>query len=402
MVYAAIIILIAVFALLLWRERLIKSRASLFLFFILLALPAALRLFFFDYATLDYKDFLLKWVEFFREKGGFAALKYSIGNYNVPYLYFLAVFSYIPVNDLYLIKLLSLCFDYVLAYAGLKLVSLFTDSSKRKLAVFFLILFLPSVVLNGSVWAQCDSIYAAFALLSLYCVLSGRPVLSMVMLALSFGFKLQAIFIMPVFFACLFCCNLKVRHLFVFPLTYVLLVTPAVLAGRPFIETLTLYFSQTGSVGSGLNYNSPSVFAFSNVFISPAASKLGIAAAGIFIIAFSAVLYVNRARLGRKELFIAALIISIAFPYLLPHMHERYFFIADILSLCYAVIYPKRFYIPILVSFASLLGYHAYLKKVYFLPMSFGAAALIITMLFLFFELYEVIMTKSPRGGERI
>lgn len=400
MVYSVTVLLIAVFGYLLWRERLFINKTALLMGVLLLAFPAVLRLFFFDYATLDYKDFLLKWVEYFRLHGGVAALKDSIGNYNVPYLYFLAIFSYIPVNDLYLIKLLSLCFDYVLAYAGMKLVSLFTESITKRLVIFFLILLLPSVVLNGSVWAQCDSIYAAFAVLSFYFVLSGRPVLSMVMIALAFGFKLQAIFIMPIFLACLFCWNLKIRHLFVFPLTYVLLVLPAVIAGRPILETITLYMGQTGSIGTGLNYNSPSVFAFYKVFIDPSAGTLGIFAAGVSIFIFSLVLYFNRTKLKPKVLLISALIFTIAFPFLLPHMHERYFFMADILSLCYAVVNPKRFHIPVLVSFASLLGYYAYLMKVYFLPMSFGATALILALLFLFYDLYITLRSKSVQDGK--
>ena len=42
--------------------------------------------------------------------GGFAAVKLPIGNYNAPYLYFLAAISYLPIPDLYLIKLFSILF----------------------------------------------------------------------------------------------------------------------------------------------------------------------------------------------------------------------------------------------------------------------------------------------------
>ena len=46
-----------------------------------------------DYQTLDYQNFLTRWVDFFRDNGGFRALAYPVGNYNIPYLYFLALFS---------------------------------------------------------------------------------------------------------------------------------------------------------------------------------------------------------------------------------------------------------------------------------------------------------------------
>ncbi len=120
-----------------------------------------------------------------------------------------------------------------------------------------MLFFLPTVFLNGALWAQCDSSYAAFAVLGIYLALSGRPELSMVCAALSFGFKLQAVFILPVYAVLWMYGKFNWKHFIIFPAAYIVLVLPAVLLGRPFIETVTLYFGQTGSIGSGLNYNSP-------------------------------------------------------------------------------------------------------------------------------------------------
>ena len=61
-------------------------------------------------------------------------------------------------------------------------------------------------------------------------------------------------------------------------------------------------------------------------------------------------------------------------------MHDRYFFIADVLSLVFAVTMPEYFIMPLLCEFASLLGYHAYLKSRYLLPMSYGSAALLVVI----------------------
>ena len=68
-----------------------------------------------DYQSADYQMFLSQWAAAFRDGGGFAAVKLPIGNYNAPYLYFLAAISYLPIPDLYLIKLFSILFDVVLA-----------------------------------------------------------------------------------------------------------------------------------------------------------------------------------------------------------------------------------------------------------------------------------------------
>jgi len=388
LVTLCLLILLAAAMFCLYRQKLIRKRLDFLICLGLILLLLAVRWLCMAHITLDYTDFLSKWVDFFRLNGGFSALKYSIGNYNVPYLYLLALISYIPVSDLYLIKLVSIFFDFALAFAGQKIVSVFTGSRKKQLVCFFVILALPTVILNGSYWGQCDAVYAAFALWSLYFALRDHPILSVVMIALAFGFKLQAVFIMPVFFILLYRRKLKIRHLFVFPLTYVVLVLPAVLAGRPFLDTITLYFNQIDTVGNALNYNSSSVFAlFTDIRDIKAAETAGIAAAFVFVLAIFTLTYLKRRRLTNDAYLSAALIFCVGVPFFLPHMHDRYFFMADVLSVCFAAVHPKRSYVPVLVSFASLLGYHAYLKMRYLLPMSYGAVALLFVLLVLLIDL---------------
>ena len=70
----------------------------------LLAAAFVLRGLCLPYETLDYQNFLAVWVDFFRQNGGLSALGMPVGNYNVPYLFFLALFSRSPIPDLYIIK----------------------------------------------------------------------------------------------------------------------------------------------------------------------------------------------------------------------------------------------------------------------------------------------------------
>lgn len=350
----------------------------------LTVLALGLRAYCMPHVTGDYRDFLSVWIQFFRDNGGVFALKYSIGNYNVPYLYFLALFSYSSVNGLYLIKLLSIFFDVVLAWAGMKLAGVFTQDTERRIFAFFTVLFLPTVVLNGAYWGQCDCIYIAFGVMALWLALSDRPILSMVCFALSFAFKLQAVFILPIIAILWYRKHFSLWHAILFPATYLVAVLPAVLLGRPLMDTLTLYLSQTGSVGGGLNYNSPSVFAF---FLSDADaglwSKVGILAAFVFMIVILVWLYRRRGGVNDEVILTTAVLFAVGIPYLLPHIHDRYFFGADVLSLIFAVAFPKLFFVPVLCQFASLLGYHAYLKGRYLLPMSYGAAALAVVIVVL-------------------
>ena len=333
------------------------------------------------HVTLDYQDFLSRWVQFYRDNGGFAALGEPVGNYNLPYLYFLAAFSYIGADDLVLIKALSVVFDVVLAWAVMKLVGLYTGSDARRLAAFFLTLYWPSVILNGSCWGQCDSIYVAFAVLALYLALNGRGAAGMVCMAVSFAFKLQAVFVMPIFVVLLIAKKVKLWHFLLFPLTYVVLMLPAVLMGYPLLGTVTLYFDQMGTVGSALNYNSSSVYAFFyNVEDPETASLLGIIAAFALMCLCFLWAWKKRSRLDRAAILGFAVIFAVGIPFLLPHMHDRYFYAADILTLALACAAPEYLLLPALTEFASLLGYHAYLKLRYLLPMHWGAAALVLVL----------------------
>ncbi len=351
--------------------------------YILLVAAFALRFVCLDYQTLDYQNFLSQWVEYYRVNGGVKAFSAPLGNYNIPYMYFLCLFSYLPINDLHLIKLLSIAFDVVLAYGVMKIVDRFTDSPNIKLASFFTVLLLPTVFMNGALWAQCDSIYAALAILGLWLALEDKPVLSVLCFTLSFGFKLQAVFILPIMAVLLFTRKYKLWHIALFPAFYLALVLPAVIMGKPFLETLTLYASQTGSIGSGLNYNSPSVYALvKNVADEAAAANTGIIAAFVFMFAVLILCFIKRRTMSDKAIVVAAALLCVGIPFLLPHMHDRYFFLSDIMTVMLAFIYfPWGIALAVLAQFASILGYHAYLTMRWLLTMNYGAIALIAVLL---------------------
>ena len=371
----------AIFALfLLYKAGVLNNTRRIVLSLVLTAGAFALRAALFDYETPDYQDFLRVWVGFFRDHGGFRALKYEIGNYNIPYLYFLALFSYSEIRDLYLIKLLSVFFDVVLAYGSMQLLGKCTESVPKRLFCFFAVLFWPTVVLNGALWGQCDSTYTALAVLGIYLALDDRPMLSMISITLSFGFKLQAVFVMPIYAVLWMIGKFNWKHFLIFPLTYVLLVLPAVLMGRPFVDTLMLYFNQTGSIGSGLNYNSPSVFAIIRDADPGVASGIAIFAAMIYMFALLFIAVLRYDRLSNRSVLALAVLLALGIPFILPHMHDRYFFPADALTLVMGCCAFEFFPAALLTEFASLLGYHAYLKMRYLLPMSYGAWALVISM----------------------
>ena len=377
-----LIMIFALALLLLWREKLFESKALFAAAFALTALALVIRASLLDFESGDYLTFLAPWTQFFRDNGGFAALRYSLGNYNPPYMYFLALFSYFDISELYLIKLLSVLFDVLLAWACMKLLGLYTGSRAKLLGVFLAVLFRPTVVINGAYWAQCDSIYAFFGIYALYLGLRGRGCASMVSLAACLAFKLQAVFIIPVFFILLLAKKLRWRQLLVFPAAYIVFMLPALLAGRPFVETMTLYFAQAGTVGDAMNYNAPSLTSmFQWSGNTESWSTLLIAAAFALVLASYAVAAVKRRELDDTVFLGFALLLAMGIPYLLPHMHDRYFFISGVLALVLAFRDRRFFPIPLLAELASLHCYYAYFVRYYLVHPRIGGIFMLIALL---------------------
>ena len=97
-------------------------------------------------------------------------------DYNALYLYFLALFSYIPIKDLYLIKILSFVFDYIMAFGMYKLTKECINKKSQilPLIAYSCTLLMPTVIMNSGEWVQCDSIYVAFLIWSLYFMITKK------------------------------------------------------------------------------------------------------------------------------------------------------------------------------------------------------------------------------------
>ncbi len=343
-----------------------------------------LRIYCFPRETSDFTDFLKPWTEWYRSHGGLKALGQNVGNYNIPYLFLLALFSCWDVPELYLIKLVSVSFDVLLAFTVCRIVLLLTGSSRRSAVGFALTLAVPTVFINGSVWGQCDSIYVSLALLGLYLCLTEKPAAGMVALGVSFAFKLQAVFLIPVFLACLLSRRLKLLHLPLFPASYLLAVSPGLLAGKSLKDVLLFYLNTAGTAGDALNYNSPSVFSL-RVFWYPQEperlARLGILCAAALCVLLALLLLLRRKQIDDRSILCAAILFCCGIPLLLPHMHDRYFYFCDVLAVALACVYPWSAPLVLCTQFASLLGYYAYFRRVYLLPMHYGFWALVPLML---------------------
>ena len=363
---AAALLILAELALLLLRREGCGLNALLVM---LLPIGAAMlvRALCLDYAGSDYNNFLSHWYAFFQENGGFQAIAKAVGDYNVPYLYFMAFISYLSIPDLYLIKLFSLVFDVILAWGCLRLVRSLTrerQGSRAPLIAFGAALFLPTVVLNGAFWGQCDGIYGALCIHAAALLLEGKNKTSVALMAIAFSFKLQAIFVLPLWGVLWLAGKVKFRELWVFPLTYLITVVPAVLLGKPIGDIFGVYFNQMGEYPQ-LVLNAPSIYQiipYGAQVNEGAASTLGIAAAGVLVLALLGLGLLLRDGLDRELAMSMAVVLCIGVPFLLPRMHERYFFLADVFTLCWACSNVRRVPAAVLAGGSSLMCYIVYLR----------------------------------------
>ncbi|NCE65725.1 conjugal transfer protein TraL [Pseudoflavonifractor sp. 524-17] len=340
-----------------------------------IALAFLLRALALDHISYDYRDFLSHWAAFFRENGGFSAVKLPIGDYNAPYLYFMAAISYLPFPDLYAIKLFSILFDVLLAWGGLRLTQALQgrEAGPAPLAVFHLLLLLPTVVLNGAFWGQCDSLYGALVLHALAFVFTDRPRASVALLAVAFSFKLQTIFLIPLWGILWFLRRVKFFDLLLFPAVYALTVLPALLLGKPLKDILGVYFQQASQYTHALVFNAPTVFSLiphGADTTSPLLPKLGIAAAFLLCFFVMGWLFLCRDRAGNEAILAGAAVLALGIPFLLPYMHERYFFLADLVTLIWAARSPRHLPIALLTQLASFGSYCVYLRLKYTLVIS--------------------------------
>jgi Gpi18-like mannosyltransferase len=327
----------------------------------LVLIALAVRSVFFKYETGDYTSYFHVWYEFILGHGRFGALKYSFANYNEPYLYLLALLTYTPLGPLVGIKLISVSFDLVLGYFSYRIVRLRYPHSWAPTVAAAAVLFLPTVVLNSALWGQIDATYTSLALGGLYFMLRRRPWLACIFFGLALSFKLQVVFVFPVLLLLLLRRWAPWRALLMVPLVFVLMDLPALVVGA---SVSTLWSTYTGEIGlyQQLTLNAPNIYQYLGIDESTVLRDLGIALTLAIVLALMAIVVVRRTPLTPTRILLAGTVTVLLVPYLLPAMHERYFYLADALTVISAFYLPRRLWaLPVLEQFASLMSYMPFL-----------------------------------------
>ncbi|ONI91759.1 hypothetical protein ALI22I_07350 [Saccharothrix sp. ALI-22-I] len=312
----------------------------------------------FGHESSDYRLFIKDWYDFISTHGGFSALKHDFSDYNVPYLYLITLLTYLPIPALVGIKVISVVFDLVLAYFAYRIVVLRHGGGWLPPLAALIVLFLPTVATNSGLWGQADSIYAAFGLGGVYFLLRRRPWPAGVFFGLSLAFKLQAVFLFPLLLVLALKKWIPWRVLLVVPGVVLLLDVPALLAGAPLGQLLSVYVEQTSSY-TALSLNAPSIYQFLPASADAAVIRpVGVAVTGLVVLGLCLGVLLSRVRLTTTKVVLMGATSAVLVPFLLPSMHERYFYLAEVLAVVAAFFLPHRlWYVPVLVQVASFLAY---------------------------------------------
>jgi Gpi18-like mannosyltransferase len=359
----------------------------------LIGLALGLRWVALPFQSHDMQDFLLQWYGYIVSHGRFAALSDNFYNYTPPYIYLMTAVSYLDgwVSPVTLIKSISILFEAISAFLVYRIVLLVRPD--RRLAVLSACLFLnlPTMILNGAVWGQCDIIYTTFLLAFAYYLIRGFPFQAMLVYAIALSLKVQAIFLAPFFIYLLLTGAIPWRAVILPPIIYGLLMLPAALAGRSWISLIGVYAGQAGFMHS-LSAHAPNLYMFFQDGLSEQARSYfgygGLLVAGLASLVLLASHF--RVRQPMPPLFIIlAMTLWLALePSLLPRMHDRYFFPADMLAFLFACLVPRAWWIAVLFQAGSALAYAQYLASSVpgfpvgtFYAAHFGAAAMIAAIL---------------------
>lgn len=350
----------------------IRKHLFIILFVVITVISILLRLQGLNYQSDDFRRYLNSWWIVISQQG-IEGLAQQVGNYNIPYQIIIFILTRFHLDAVIAYKIISLVFDYVLAFSAALLVAQFRKEKFfgfSSVVTYSMVLCSLTVIFNSAFWGQCDGIYTAFILLSIYFINKEKNIPAFIMLGLAFAFKLQMIFIVPLFlyyYATTRKCS--ILHFLLIPLTDIVLCLPALFCGRPFLDIFKIYLGQTDE-GKQLQMNFPNIYAFFSDGTKRSPYDLMRDFTIFFAIAVLlgglVLLLYKKPDLTNRENFLLTGIWSVfTCNMFLSSMHERYSYLLDVLLIVYVIAVRKHYIVAILCNFISLRGYGYYIFENY-------------------------------------
>ena len=313
----------------------------------------------------DMQEFLILWYEEIKSQGGLSSLVNPVGDYNIPYQTVIALFTCLPFKPIYLYKLFSCLFDWLLASLIGLTVYRASDDKFRAAVAYGCTLNMPIVVFNSSLWGQCDSVYSFFCLLALYLLWRRKNTWAFIALGAAFAFKLQAVFVLP-FFLFLYVKRRDFSFLqFLWiPAMMIILSLGGILQGFSIPEVFGIYQHQVAT-STKMNMGYPGFWHFMiqaedfdyylNLF------RYGILLTVFVLMLIMIRLFRNRAEWSIQSFFKVAFLMTYTAVIFQPSMHERYGYLYLILALLLCFMDRKMIPVFLVLLALDLSSYSAFL-----------------------------------------
>jgi Gpi18-like mannosyltransferase len=313
-----------------------------------------------DQVTDDTTKFLLPWYDF-AQSHGLSSLGHTFTNYTPFYSYLLVAATAFHglLAPRYLIKGISFIFEFGCAVMAARLVASNKESIYGPSVAFAAVWLAPTVLFNGAVWGQADAIWTFFILLSVYLIGKDRPRAGVLSFSIGFSVKAQAIFLSPLIFALVLRRTIHWLWLAAIPIVYLTVAAPAWLLGQSLTDIVRVYFSQAETFAR-LSMNAANLW----LLVPNRFYEFGVAF-GLMISAAAGLLYsilVARAKDLCKvdHLVTAAALSLLLMPFVLPKMHDRYFYAFEVMAIVLACSKPRFAVIAVAAQINGLIAYLSY------------------------------------------
>ncbi len=319
----------------------------------------AIRLALIKVETFDYTYFLKPWIDHLSQKG-LAGLGDSFSNYNAPYLILLWVVSHLPFSTIIDVKLISIAFDFILAFGVYLVVGHFKPRGLSKYFSVVAVLFTPTVIQNSSLWGQCDVIYTSFIVFSFYAYLKGKFRIAWAIWGVAFAFKLQSMFFAPFLLFMTFYKKKAYTGPLIAAGVVVLLSALPILYGKSIADIINIYVSQTAPPDGVemLAWFSPTAYQWISNVSFYQVRRAGIVFAGMVGLSIVSLAFLRKYK--DTTVLAIATVSLLALPFFLPQIHERYLYTSEIFLVITAFVIPRFIWAAIAMQIISSMTYITY------------------------------------------
>lgn len=283
------------------------------------------------------------------------------------------------------------------AFLAYKTTSISFKEKTKPLLAAILLWLAPTIAINSSFWGQTDSMYVCLLLLCVYFFMEDRPTAAIMAFALAFAIKVQAVFLLPLLAILFLKRRIRWSTFVLIPLIYFVMMLPSILAGRSIQSLIFIYYNQS------VDFTEPSLNAANFYFFLPEnlygpALWIGLPLALLIILTWIFFYGVKKYNITPTIILLIALGSVALTPFVLPKMHDRYFYAADVLSILTFFYLPEIWFVPIAYQIISLLSYLPFLVFGVDPQKTIPIAVLIntITIGYLLWKQWKVISNDAP------